>query len=60
MSSVDVFQGARGQLKYNDFINYRCEQSNLLARYPRLKVNEVCKKLHFSGSAIIYDGAICK
>ncbi|XP_028398055.1 laminin subunit beta-1-like [Dendronephthya gigantea] len=58
MNSVSIFQGDRGRSRLNDFTRFRCDRISLRAKVPRPEVHSVCKKLHFSGSAVIYDGAI--
>ncbi|CAB4038180.1 Hypothetical predicted protein, partial [Paramuricea clavata] len=58
VNSVSIFQGDRGSSRLTDFTRFRCEESNLPANVPRPEVHPVCRKLHFSGSAVIYDGAI--
>jgi hypothetical protein len=60
INSVSIFQGARGRSRLNDFTRFRCEDANLPANVPRPSVHPVCRKLQFSGSAVIYDGAIRK
>lgn len=58
IESVSVFQGNEGQSRLDDFKRFRCERPNLRASLPRPVVHQVCRKLHFSGSAVIYDGAL--
>ncbi|EDO39502.1 predicted protein [Nematostella vectensis] len=56
--SVDIFQGSEGAKRQAQFDLYQCLDYHLAASQPRPKLSDVCKKLIFSMSSVIYDGAV--
>ena len=60
MESVSIFQGENGRTRLDDFKRLDCERPHIRVNHIPPTIDPVCRKLHFSGSAVIYDGALCK
>ena len=54
--SVSIFQGPDGEQRKKQFDRFRCLDYHLSATRPRPRLPDVCKRLIFAMSSVIYDG----